>query len=50
MVIHQITKYIDVLPKFIYNYNNLYHSTIKKAPIEVEDNDEEVIELTRQKI
>ena len=49
-IMHNTTKYIDVLPKIIYNYNNAYHSTIKKTPIEVKDDDEEIIELTRRRI
>ena len=27
---HNTTKYIDVLPKLVFNYNNAYHSGIKK--------------------
>ena len=49
MVMHKTTKYIDVLPKIIYNYNNSYHSTLKKAPIEVENEDEEVIKNIKRR-
>ena len=49
MAMHNTTKYIDVLPKIVNNYNNSYHSGIKKKPIEVTDDDEKVIELTRKK-
>ena len=43
------TKYIDVLPKIISNYNNSYHSGIKKIPNDVEQDDEDVIKLTNKK-
>ena len=46
---HNTTKYIDVLPKLVYNYNHSYHSAIKKKPIEVTNEDENVIELTNRK-
>ena len=46
---YNTTKYIVVLPKIINNHNSAYHSGIKKAPNEVKDEDEEVIELTRRK-
>lgn len=49
LVMHKTTKYIDVLPKLISNYNQSYNSTIKKAPIEVEDRDINVIELTNKR-
>jgi len=50
MAIHNTTKYIDILPTIVHNYNNTYHSGIKKAPNKVEDDDKEIIELTRKKI
>jgi len=43
------TKYIDVLPKIISNYNSSYHSGIKKVPNDVEEDDEDVIKLTNKK-
>ena len=46
---HSTTKYIDVLPKLVFNYNNAYHSGIKKIPADVDKNDEKVIELTNKK-
>ena len=49
MSMYNTTKYIDVLPKIVNNYNTAYHSGIKKAPNEVKDEDEEEIELTRRK-
>ena len=49
MAMYNTTKYIDVLPKIVNNYNNSYHSGIKKKPIEVTDEDEKVNELTRKK-
>ena len=50
LVMHNTTKYIDVLPNIVYNYKHSFHSQIKKAPIEVDEEDEKVIELTRRKI
>ena len=50
LIIHNTTEYIWCLPKKIYNYNHTIFSQINKAPIDVEDDDEEVIELTRRKI
>ena len=49
MAMHNTTRYIDVLPKIVYNYNTSYHSGIKKKPSEVEDDDEEVIKVTNRK-
>ena len=43
------TKYIDVLPQIISNYNSSYHSGIKKAPNDVDDDDEDVIKVTNRK-
>ena len=31
------TKYIDILPELVNNYNSTYHSTIKMTPIEGSD-------------
>ena len=31
MAIHNTTKYIDILPTIVHNYNNTYHSGIKKS-------------------
>ena len=36
MIMFNTTKYIDVLPQIISNYNSSYHSGIKKAPNDVE--------------
>ena len=49
MTMHNTTTYIDVLQKIVYNYNNTYHSGIKKTPAEVENEDKDVIKLTNQK-
>ena len=46
---YNTTKYINVLPQIIHGYNNTYHSGIKKIPNQVEDEDEDVIELTNRK-
>ena len=49
MDMHNTTKYIDISPKIVNNYNDSYHSGIEKEPTEVTDEDEKVIELTRKK-
>ena len=49
MAMFNTTKYIDVLPKIISNYNSSYHSGIKKATNDVEDDDEDVIKVTNRK-
>ena len=49
MSMFNTTKYIDVLPKIISNYNSSYHSGIKKVPNDVEEDDEDVIKLTNKK-
>ena len=49
MTMFNTTKYIDVLPKIISNYNSSYHSGIKKVPNDVEEDDEDVIKLTNKK-
>ena len=40
MIMFNTTKYIDVLPQIISNYNSSYHSGIKKAPNDVVDDDD----------
>ena len=49
MVAYNTSKYIDVLNDIVQNYNNTYHSGIKKEPINVKHEDEEVFNITRQK-
>ena len=49
MSMHNTTMYIDVLDKLVYNYNNAYHSGIKKIPAEVTKEDEDIIKLTKRK-
>ena len=49
MAMHNTTNYIDVLQKLVLNYNNAYHSGIKKIPAEVKGEDEDVIKLTNKK-
>ena len=49
LVMHNTTKYINVLPSIIHSYNNSYHSGIKHTPSEVQDTDEEIIKLTNRK-
>ena len=39
---HKTTRYIDVLPKLVDNYNNTVHSTIKVTPNEAEKHIEEI--------
>ena len=46
---YNTTKYINVLPQIIHGYNNTYHSGIKKIPNQVEEDDDDVIELTNRK-
>ena len=46
---YNTTKYINVLPQIIHGYNNTYHTGIKKIPNQVEEEDEDVIELTNRK-
>jgi hypothetical protein len=46
---HNTTKYIDVLPQIILNYNNSYHSGIKLKPSEVEKFDSRIITLFNDK-
>lgn len=40
MTANKTARWVDVLPKFIENYNNTYHSTIKMKPNEFTDEDE----------
>ena len=42
MEMHNTTTYIDVLQSIVKNYNLAYHSGIKKAPIDVKDDDKDV--------
>ena len=49
MTMYNTTKYINVLPQILHGYNNTYQSGIHKKSIQVEENDKEVIELTRKK-
>ena len=46
---YNTTKYINVLPKIMHGYNNSYHSGIKKVPVKVEQDDEEVLDLTNKR-
>ena len=48
-VMHNTTKYIDVLPNLIPSYNNSYHSGIKKIPSEVKENDDKITSLIQSK-
>ena len=47
MIMFNTTKYIDVSPQIISNYNSSYHSGIKKAPNDVDVDD--VIKVTNRK-
>ena len=49
MVAYNTSKYIDVLQDIVSNYNNTYHSTIKKAPSKVEETDDDIFDITRKK-
>ena len=49
MIAYNTSRYIDVLPNIVSNYNNTYHSTIKKEPIKVKQTDEDIFNITRQK-
>lgn len=46
---HKTTRYIDVLPKLIDNYNETFHSTIKCTPNTAEKHIDEINELMLQK-
>ena len=49
MDIHNTLKFIDDFKYIVDEYNDTYHSTIKKAPREVDDKDKSIIELTNRK-
>ena len=49
LAMHNTTNYIDVLPNIVNNYNLAYHSGIKKAPTDVEDNDKSVLDIFMKK-
>jgi hypothetical protein len=49
MEMHETTHYIDVLPKIVENYNLAYHSGIKKAPAEVEEDDQDILNIMSEK-
>lgn len=49
MEMHNTTNYIDILSKIVQNYNLAYHSGIKKAPSEVEDDDRDVLNIYSDK-
>ena len=42
-------KYSNVLTKIISNYNSSYHSEINKAPNDVTEGDQEVMEIMNKK-
>ena len=46
---HKTTRYIDVLPKIIDNYNSTYHSTIKCSPNDAETHVVEINEIMLKK-
>ena len=46
---HDTTRYIDVFVSIMDNYNESYHSSIHKAPIDVLNNDENVNLITNRK-
>ncbi|GBM37183.1 hypothetical protein AVEN_14956-1 [Araneus ventricosus] len=39
-------KYIDVLDQLVYSYNHTYHSSIKRAPVEVNSENEQDVWFT----
>ena len=49
LAIHHTTRYIDAFTAIVDNYNDSYHTGIKKAPREVTNNDESIIRLTNKK-
>ena len=49
MAMHNTTTYIDVLQKIVYNYNNGYHSGIKKIPAEVKNEDKDILLLSSER-
>lgn len=49
MVANNTTRWIDNLQKFIDNYNNTYHSSIKMKPKDVDEKKEQVIIMDKNK-
>ena len=49
MEMHNTTNYIDVLQTIVKNYNLAYHSGIKKAPIDVKDDDKDIADIFMKK-
>ena len=49
MEMYNTTTYIDVLQKIVENYNLAYHSGIKKAPVDVKDDDKDVNDIFLKK-
>ena len=49
LTIKHTTRYIDNFVSIVNNYNDTYHSSIKKAPREVKDNDHSIILLNNEK-
>ena len=43
---HHIYRYIDVLDQLLYSYNHTYHSSIKRAPFEVNAGNESDVWFT----
>ena len=46
---YHTTKYIDVLEKIVYNYNNSFHTGIKKIPSEVTYEDPHIFKMDNEK-
>ena len=46
---HKTTRYIDVLPKLIDNYNNKHHSTIKCTPNEADKHIDDINKIMLRK-
>jgi hypothetical protein len=49
MFINNTNKYINALPELVQTYNNSFHSTLKMSPSEVKDNDERIINISKNK-
>ena len=49
MEMHNTTTYIDVLQTIVKNYNLAYHSGIKKAPIDVKEDDKDIADIFMKK-
>ena len=49
LTIHHTTRYIDNFTAIVDNYNDSYHSGIKKAPREVKNKDKSIIQLMNRK-